>query len=269
MSYGARDLSVSYGKLVALDGVDLNVEGGEIVAVAGGDGAGKSTLMRALTGVQHIDHGTVHAPAPNEIGYMPSGSGVYADLTCAENLAFTGSAYGVRGKALSARSDELLDRIGLTGARDRLGGALSGGMRQKLALAMALLHRPALLVLDEPTTGVDPVSRRELWSLIGDSARGGAAVVLATTYLDEADRAGHVTVLDEGRVLIAGLPAQLVATVQGRVFTTEHEPATVLRWRRGKNWHYLDGAASGGEPIGADLQDAVVAAALKAREEAA
>ena len=185
--WGVSGLTVRYGRRTALDDVTLDVPAGAVTAVIGGDGAGKTTLLRALAGVARPTAGTVRSPARRRIGYVAGASGLYDDLSVAENVAFVADAYGVRGEELEARLAELLERTGLEGIGDRLAGRLSGGMRQKLAFALALLHQPELLILDEPTTGVDPVSRVELWRLIAGAAAGGAGVVVSTTYLDEAD----------------------------------------------------------------------------------
>jgi ABC-2 type transport system ATP-binding protein len=273
-SFGVRGLIVRYGARLALDRVDLAVPGGRITAVVGGDGAGKTTLLRALAGAVRPGAGTVERPAPERAGYVSAGPGVYRDLTVDENLAFSGGAYGLRGQRLAERAGELLERTGLTSARRRLAGHLSGGMRQKLALALALLHQPDLLVLDEPTTGVDPVSRTELWRLLAEAASAGAAVVLATVYLDEAARAAGVLVLDEGRTLLAGPPAELVAAMPGRLLDAPARPegaegAGWASWRRGPRWRLWSpdtvGAIAGAEPAEPDLEDAVIVAALARR----
>jgi ABC-2 type transport system ATP-binding protein len=272
--FGVRGLTVRYGARLALDRVDLAIPDGRITAVVGGDGAGKTTLLRALAGAVRPSGGTVDRPPAERAGYVSAGPGVYRDLTVDENLAFTGGAYGVRGQRLAERADELLERTGLTGARRLLGGQLSGGMRQKLALALALLHRPDLLVLDEPTTGVDPVSRTELWRLLAESAAAGAAVVLATVYLDEAARAAGVLVLDEGSTLLAGPPAELVASMPGRLLDAPARPDAAAGsgwacWRRGPRWRLWspDSVAgiAGTAPAQPDLEDAVIVAALARR----
>jgi ABC-2 type transport system ATP-binding protein len=165
-SWGVSGLVVRYGHHVALDGVDLEVPSGRVTAVVGADGAGKSSLLRALAGAVRPSAGEVRRPDRRHLGYVATDRGVYRDLTVSENLAFAGEAYGLRGADLEARIDATLARIGLVGVERRLAERLSGGMRQKLALAMALLHDPALLVLDEPTTGIDPLSRVELWELV-------------------------------------------------------------------------------------------------------
>ena len=190
-TWGCRGLEVRYGATVACQDVSFEVAAGTVAAVVGGDGAGKTSLLRALAGTVRPAAGTVRRPAERRLGYVSAGPGVWADLTVDENLRFAGRAYGLDPAELGRRIGSLLERTGLATARDRLAGQLSGGMRQKLALAMAVAHQPDLLILDEPTTGVDPVSRAELWRLLAASAAGGAAVVVATTYLDEAERAAH------------------------------------------------------------------------------
>jgi ABC-2 type transport system ATP-binding protein len=211
--WGASGLTVRYGRRTALDDVTLDVPTGAVTAVIGGDGAGKTTLLRALAGVAKPTAGTVRRPGRRRIGYVAGASGLYDDLSVAENVAFVAAAYGVRGAELEARLAELLERTGLDGIGDRLAGRLSGGMRQKLAFALAMLHQPELLILDEPTTGVDPVSRAELWRLIAGAAAGGAGVVVSTTYLDEAGRAASVLLLDEGREIAAGPPEAVAAAL--------------------------------------------------------
>jgi len=181
--------------------------------VVGGDGAGKSTLLRAMAGAVRPQSGRVRRPPRRDVGYISGASGLYGDLTVDENVAFVAAAYGLSAVERDARADELFERTGIAGTGDRLAGRLSGGMRQKLAFALAMLHRPKLLILDEPTTGVDPVSRSELWRLIAGAAADGAAVLVATTYLDEAERAADVLVLDDGRAVAAGPPEAVAAAL--------------------------------------------------------
>jgi ABC-2 type transport system ATP-binding protein len=172
---------------------------------------------------------------------------VYPDLTVAENLAFRAAAYGLAGPAAREQAQEYLDRAGLAAARDRLGGELSGGMRQKLGMIMAMVHRPQLLVLDEPTTGVDPVSRSDLWWLIARAAAGGAAVVLATTYLDEAERSAAVLALDGGRELAQGTPEEIIAALPGTLRAVDARPDgqdSRRAWRRGGQWRVWDPPAA-------------------------
>ena len=198
--WGVRDLSVRYGRRTALQGVTLDAAPGAVTAVIGGDGSGKTTLLRALAGVVKPTSGRVRRPDRRRIGFVAGASGVYDDLSVDENVAFVAGAYRLSGRVRDERAAGLFARMGLSGTGGRLAGRLSGGMKQKLAFALALLHEPELLVLDEPTTGVDPVSRADLWRLIASAAAGGAAVVVSTTYLDEAGRAANMILLEDGLV---------------------------------------------------------------------
>ncbi len=217
MSWGLDDAGVSFGGRVALVGVTFPVEPSRITVLVGGDGAGKSTCLRALVGLVRPGTGIVRRPAKDEIGYVPATAGLYTDLTVDENLEFAAAAYGLPARARDRRAVEIVEQVGLAGAQARLAGHLSGGMQRKLAVGMALLHRPRLLVLDEPTTGVDPVSRTELWRLIFQAAAGGTAIAVATTYVNEAARASSVVLLESGRVLASGSPAGILRQVPGAV----------------------------------------------------
>ncbi len=273
--FGALGISVPGGPLLALDNVSLSVPSGQVTVVAGGDGAGKTTLLRCLAGVLAPASGQLRTPGARRIGYLPAGSGTYPDLTVAQNLAFRATAYGLPVTQARDRAAELTEQAGLSGARDRLAGQLSGGMRQKLGVIAALMHRPDLLILDEPTTGVDPVSRAGLWQLIAGAAADGAAVVLATTYLDEAQRAAGVLVLDAGRELASGTPADIIAAIPGSLTALDGPPGPELSaasWRRAGRWRTWTPAGQPpppGSPVAADLQDAVTVAALAAELAAA
>jgi ABC-2 type transport system ATP-binding protein len=265
-TWGCRGLSVRYGDTVALEDVSVEVPAGTVAAVVGGDGAGKTTLLRALAGTVRPAGGTVRRPDRRRLGYVSAGPGVWTDLTVDENLSFAGRAYGLTTDDLEVRIGALLERTGLAAAHDRLAGRLSGGMRQKLALAMAVAHEPELLILDEPTTGVDPVSRAELWRLLASAAADGAAVVVATTYLDEAERAATVLVLDRGRALLAGTPDEVLAATPGRVVEGAARPEGVPSWRRGARWRAWspDGSTPPGTtPVEIDLEDAAIVAQLR------
>jgi ABC-2 type transport system ATP-binding protein len=263
--FGVTDLRVRYGAHMAVQDLTFTVPAGTVTALVGGDGAGKSSVLRALAGAIRLAGGGVRRPEQRRIGYMPAGEAVYRDLTVEENLAFSARAYRVRGSVAARRATQLLERTGLGAARGRLGGQLSGGMRHKLALAMALLHQPQLLVLDEPTTGVDPVSRAELWLLIAGAAAAGAAVVLATSYVDEAERAATVAVLSEGRPLLQGSPEEVIARTPGVVVDSAARLEPVRSWRRGARWRtwspdgMIPPGAARAEP---DLEDAVIVAEL-------
>lgn len=225
MTAGVTDITVERGGRIDLSAVDLAVAPGSLTAVVGGDGAGKTTLLRVLAGAVAPTSGTVHAPPRDRIGYVSAGAGIYDDLTVDENLRFAAAAYRIPSDRLEGRMDELLATTQLVDARDRLGGDLSGGMRHKLGFACAMLHAPDLLVMDEPTTGVDPVSRAELWRLVSSALAHGTAAVFSTTYADEADRADQVVVLDRGRVVASGAPSD----VQGAL----PRPHDAPRARRG------------------------------------
>jgi ABC-2 type transport system ATP-binding protein len=270
MTWGLEAVRVSFGQRVALDGVTLPVHPSRVTVVVGGDGAGKSTCLKALVGLVQGQAGTVRRPAKERIGYVPATAGLYADLTVQENLDFSADAYrlpaGIRGPG----EDEILQRTGLSGARHRLGGQLSGGMQRKLAVGLALLHSPELLVLDEPTTGVDPVSRAELWRLISGAAARGTAVAVATTYVNEAARAASVVLLEAGKVLASGSPDSILRGVPGAVGSTRPGKdgagrPSALSWRRGVSWRVWAPSGElppGVEPASPDFDDAVVVAEL-------
>ena len=235
MTFGVAGVHVAIDGVDVLRGVDVLVPAGYVVAVVGGDGAGKSTLLRCLVGRVAPERGTVTRPDRAAIGYMPSTSGTWRQLTVDENIEFVGSAFGMSGPSLTRRREELLERADLADVTDRLAGDLSGGMRQKLGFLLAVLHSPELLVLDEPSTGVDPVSRVELWRLIAEAAVRGAAVAIATAYLDEAERATTVHVLDDGRVIATGDRDELTSSFPGSISTVSTATVTERSWRRGRS----------------------------------
>jgi ABC-2 type transport system ATP-binding protein len=235
VTWGVDNLVVRFGSRIGLDGVSLSVAPGEIHAVIGGDGSGKTTLLRVLAGIGLDADGRVLIPPAGRIGYVPSNGGVFPDLTVAENLEFVAAAYRLR--SWRERGRGLLDRAGLERFRDRLAGNLSGGQRRKLAGSLAMLPEPDLLILDEVTTGVDPVSRVGLWRLVASAAAAGSAVVIATTYFDEAERTGAVTVLHSGKVIASGSPAEIRAAVPGRIRAVDRPGETSRAWRMGRRWH--------------------------------
>jgi ABC-2 type transport system ATP-binding protein len=263
MIWGLDDVRVRRGRNVALAGVTVPVDPSRITVVVGGDGAGKSTCLEVLVGLLDADTGIVHRPAKERIGYVPATAGLYADLTVQENLDFFADAYRLSGRERSQKADQIVERTGLASARHRLGGQLSGGMQRKLAVGLALLHSPELLVLDEPTTGVDPVSRAELWRLISASAVEGTAVVVTTTYVNEAAR---VVLLEAGQVLASGAPEDILHGVPGALGTGQGaDRPTPLSWRRGASWRVWAPAGrlpDGVRPVLPDFEDAIIVAAL-------
>lgn len=271
MRWGLESGTVTFGSETALDNVTISVDPGSVVVVVGGDGAGKSTALRALVGLLRLSAGQVRRPGKQCTGYIPATAGLYVDLTVEENLDFAARVYGLKGEDYRARSASLLEQIGLCDARARLGGQLSGGMQRKLALAMALIHRPKLLVLDEPTTGVDPVSRAEMWRLISGEVAQGAAVIVATTYVDEANRGAMVILLGHGQVITAGSPADIIAAVPGALgVVRERDRPPGQSWRRGTSWRVWSptGVLPGhAEPVRPSFNDAVMIAALSEQQE--
>ena len=217
-----------------------------------------------------LDEGTVAAPAPEQIGYLTASAGSWSALTVAQNIDFVAGIYGLGGAELETRRAELLTRAGLTAASDRLASQLSGGMRRKLGFSMAMVHRPRLLVLDEPSTGVDPVSRIDLWRLVTQAAASGAAVLMSTTYLDEAERAASLVVLDRGRVLAQGSWDDVRASFRGSVTVGSDAVRPEWSWRRGRSVHefWPPGSDVVGTPTAPDLEDVVIALSLERRHEA-
>jgi ABC-2 type transport system ATP-binding protein len=216
-------VSRAFGSTQALREVSLSVTRGEMFGLIGPDGAGKTTMIRIVCGLLSADSGAVrvlgvnpvrdHRALTNSIGYLSQRFSLYGDLSVDENIAFFAEIHGLRDYA--ARCDRLLAGTGLAPFRTRLARRLSGGMKQKLALACTLVHEPQMVVLDEPTTGVDPVSRREFWKLLSEFLAQGITIVMATPYLDEAERCSRVALLHEGRVLAVDTPAALRATLPG------------------------------------------------------
>ena len=206
-----------YGDLTAVDGVELEVLPGEMFGLIGPDGAGKTTTLRMALGLLRPDEGTVetcgldpvadHRELTQRVGYLSQRFSLYGDLTVDENVAFFARVHGVKG--WKERRDELLEMVRMTPFRKRLADRLSGGMKQKLALTCTLIHTPELLILDEPTTGVDPVSRRDFWMLLARLQQGGLTLVMTTPYLDEAERCQRVALMHEGSLLAVEDPGVL------------------------------------------------------------
>jgi len=214
-----------YGSVTALDRASLEIGSGEMFGVIGPDGAGKTTAIRVACGLVPVDTGRVlvlgrnpvreHRAVTQQVGYLSQRFSLYGDLTIDENIAFFAEIHGVA--RYQAARDRLLEMTQLTPFRSRRADRLSGGMKQKLALACTLVHEPQVLLLDEPTTGVDPVSRREFWKLLSEFLTSGLTIVMTTPYLDEAERCARVALLHEGHVLAIDRPAALQATLNGRL----------------------------------------------------
>lgn len=232
-------------RFAALENVDLTVPAGRLVTLCGPDGAGKTTLLRILCGILSPDDSTqslaVLGRTPDtddpafvsRLGFMPQKFGLYEELSVSENLALFGALKGIRGEALQARFDALMTLTGLAGFENRPAGKLSGGMKQKLGLAASLLAEPELLLLDEPTVGVDPLSRRELWRIIeAMRSRSGMTCLVSTSYLDEAAKADHVLLLEKGRLIAQGAPASLAELAAGRTFFAQGEPEEAAQLTR-------------------------------------
>jgi ABC-2 type transport system ATP-binding protein len=234
-------LSRRFGAVRAVEGVSFDVRRGEMFGLIGPDGAGKTTTLRTILGLLKPDAGRVttcgvdpfrqRRQLASRVGYLSQRFSLYGDLTVDENVAFFAEIHDVRGYA--ARRDALLELVRMAPFRDRLAERLSGGMKQKLALVCTLVHTPELLVLDEPTTGVDPVSRRDFWKLLARLQREGLTILLTTPYLDEAERCTRVALVDHGRLLTVDAPDALRATEAGVLVEVVAEPrrqaALVLR----------------------------------------
>jgi ABC-2 type transport system ATP-binding protein len=232
----ARELTKMYGELVAVDRLTLDVNAGEVFAFLGPNGSGKTTTIRMLCGiisptsgegrVLGFDVATQSEAIKARIGYMSQRFALYEDLTVRENLEFYAGVYQVSGARRTARVLELIAMAGLTGRERQLAGQLSGGWKQRLALGCAIVHEPPLLFLDEPTAGVDPVSRRSFWTLIYGLARSGVTIFLTTHYIDEAEHADRVALMLNGRVVALAPPRQLRETgLSGTLLELEAEPA--------------------------------------------
>jgi ABC-2 type transport system ATP-binding protein len=233
-------VSMQYGAVRALADLSLSIQRGEMFGLIGPDGAGKTTSIRLACGLLRPIAGRVsvlgrdpvreHGAITGAVGYLSQRFSLYGDLSIDENLAFFAEIHGVRRH--DAARDRLLAMTQLTPFRSRRADRLSGGMKQKLALACTLVHEPEVLLLDEPTTGVDPVSRREFWKLLSEFLAEGLTIVMATPYLDEAERCGRVALLHDGRLLAMDRPDVLQGTLQGQlievVTRTARPPLDVL-----------------------------------------
>ena len=239
----AQGLRKAFGNTVAVNGVDLAVAQGEIFGLVGPDGAGKTTTMRMLCGLLDADSGEVQVAGfdarkqseklKRSIGYMPQRFSLYGDLTVAENLKFFSSIYHVPRAQRRMKEQELLEFSRLTSFRNRLAAQLSGGMKQKLALACTLMHTPRVLFLDEPTTGVDPVSRRDFWRILYSLLHDNVTLFVSTPYMDEAERCNRIAFMNHGKILLCETPDELKKKMQGELIELiaepQHEAMKVLK----------------------------------------
>jgi ABC-2 type transport system ATP-binding protein len=234
----ANELTKTFPGVRAVDHLSFDVKVGEIFGLVGPDGAGKTTTLRMLAGVMALDEGeatvagfnVVKDPegAKHHLSYMPQRFGLYEDLTVDENIRFYADLFGVHKEERIRRSGQLLEAAGMREFRTRLAGKLSGGMKQKLGLVCALIHRPKVILLDEPTTGVDPVSRRDFWRILYDLVSEGVAILTSTAYLDEAERCHRVALLHQGKLLFCDTPPRLKEKLgKGVLSITSEEPRKV------------------------------------------
>ncbi len=235
----AENLVRTFGSNRAVDGLNLQVGAGEMVGLVGPDGAGKTTAIRLLCGALRPDSGQIRVAgykvpeqvenAREEIGYLAQRFSLYGDLTVKENLDFFGEVFDMPAAEREQRSQELLRFAGLSEFQNRPAIALSGGMQKKLGLACALVHRPKVLLLDEPTGGVDPVARQEFWHLLIGLLREGSAVLVSTPYMDEAMRFNRVIFMNHGRALTQDAPRELMSRLSGRILELAAEPQMAAR----------------------------------------
>ena len=257
-------LTRRFGDNVAVDGLTLEVRPGELFGIVGPDGAGKTTTLRMLAGVlrptsgEGIIHGVDVVTDPEGvkpfIAYMSQQFGLYTDLTVRENIDFYADLYRMPRSERPVRMERLFAFSSLGPFQDRLAGNLSGGMKQKLSLCCALIHHPKVLLLDEPTFGVDPISRRDLWMILHEMVEDGVTILVSTSYLDEAERCNRVALLHEGRVLAMDTPQQLLTLLPGDVISVEGpEPRKIRDLVRGMPG--VVGTALFGNSVHAVLED--------------
>ena len=246
----ASNLHKHFGNTRAVDGVSLQIKAGEVYGLVGADGAGKTTTLRLLVGALKADAGDVNIcgyninrqleEARSQFGYLSQRFSMYEDLTVLENIRFFAEVRGLKSKEWLPRCMEILEFVGLADFKDRRAGQLSGGMKQKLGLASALVTRPRVLLLDEPTTGVDPVTRQDFWQLViklvspspsgrGDRGEGEVAVLISTPYMDEASRCHRVGFMKSGKIIAEDTPSNLRARLNGRVLELRGSPIALLR----------------------------------------
>jgi ABC-2 type transport system ATP-binding protein len=220
IAISCEDLTKKFGSFVAVDHVSLSIEKGKIVGFLGPNGSGKSTVIRMLSGILAPTSGSGQVlgydiikeseTIKHHIGYMSQRFSLYEDLTVEENLDFYGGIYGLEGTKAKNRKAQLIEMAGLTGREKQLAGSLSGGWKQRLALSCSLLHEPEILILDEPTAGVDPVSRRIFWDVIHQLAKEGITILVSTHYMDEAETCDEISFIFFSKLLISGAPRELM-----------------------------------------------------------
>jgi ABC-2 type transport system ATP-binding protein len=253
-----RELTRRFGALTALDRLNLEVAPGEVFGLVGPDGAGKTTTLRLMCGLLDSTGGEAWVAGHNvakepdavkdRIGYMAQRFGLYGDLSVAENMIFYADLFGIPAEERDGLMDRLLKMTRMEPFRDRHAGRLSGGMKQKLALMCTLLHHPQILFLDEPTNGVDPVSRRDFWVILHDLVKGGLTVFLTTAYLDEAERCDRVGLLHQGRLIRCDTPGALRHGMEETCYEVESPETRTARERL----HSAEGVLSV-EPAGSKL----------------
>jgi ABC-2 type transport system ATP-binding protein len=238
-SIQTKDLTKRFGSLTAVKNLSLEVKTGEIFGLVGPDASGKTTTLRMLCGILPPDDGEAMVagcdirreaePLKEKVGYLPQRFGLYGDLTVLENIDFYADLYQVSRKVRRERVERLLRFANLEPFGDRKAQDLSGGMKQKLGLICALIHTPQILFLDEPTTGVDPLSRRDFWIILYDLLKEGVTILFSTSYLDEAERCNRISMIYEGELLIADTPSAVKAQMKGTILDlrTESNPRSV------------------------------------------
>ncbi|WP_199775584.1 ABC transporter ATP-binding protein [Microbulbifer pacificus] len=284
----ARGLSKTFGSLKAVDDVDLTVPKRQIYGFLGPNGSGKSTSIRMLCGLLTPTAGEIEVlglriPAEAEIlrqhiGYMTQQFSLFADLSVRENLEFLSAVQNMSSRAAKARIDELLVEYHFEGRADQLAGTMSGGQKQRLALAGAVIHQPELLFLDEPTSAVDPESRRDFWEKLFELTDGGTTILVSTHYMDEAERCHRLAILDRGRLAADGSPAELTDRIAGRTLLVETDrqrsarevllgvPGVISAAQIGNSLRLLtEGAQVTPEAMRKEMQEALRAAAVDAR----
>ena len=276
-------VSRRYGATIALRDVTFDVHRGEMFGLIGPDGAGKTTAIRVMCGLLHADTGAVriagrdpvrdHRAVSQRVGYFSQRFSLYGDLSIDENIAFFAEIHGVR--EYGGRRERLLEMTRLAPFRTRRADRLSGGMKQKLALACTLVHEPEVILLDEPTTGVDPVSRREFWKLLSEFLAEGLTILMATPYLDEAERCARVALLHEGTLLALDTPRQLQRTFAGELYEVVAEPhqrafealdrvaGIVDRQTFGERLHVRVASGTPGERVADEMRQALARAGIE------